>query len=622
MTTKTRSRSKPAKTHRFADWDAWSRHLASRQLPCEAWQAIPWRRLWPLRWAASDVLGASTAGLLDTLEHTTRQPLRGPRTIVDALEPWLAEAPQRRLDAGFGLECLGWAYALPRLASVLPAAPWYELLDFLKQVAQRPEEDRSIGDPLARQMVGGELPVTLGYLFPELESCRAIERRAAARVAGGLKELVDEQGLPLANSLPIARSLLACWTRCGHLFRTGGGVGWDERTWERYRHFVCRTLQCTRPDGTQILTRPPDATKDAPASSRFAACREAWTTGRRDAGPRRRSPASTAQDGSACDELFAAAIRLASDPGVEMLAEQLLSGRKSLGRWSGDFGPLTPAVHSERARTAILRPRWQRGREQLAMVYDGLSLASELSTGTETVWSGNCDPAVVVDGAPLTPVSGWRALCWFSDEDVDYLELELRYRGDWCVQRQMLLARKDRFLYLADALLGERPAQHIDYRLTLPLTEAVRYEPVEETHEGYLVGRQRLGRVLPLAVPEWRTLGADGNLVAVDGRLELRGRGCGSRLYAPLFVDLHPGRLKQPLTWRQLTVAEQLRIQSPSVAVGYRVQVGSEQWLFYRSLAAPANRTVLGQNLTAEFYAVRLGQAGGVDDLIRIECGD
>ena len=61
------------------------------------------------------------------------------------------------------------------------------------------------------------------------------------------------------------------------------------------------------------------------------------------------------------------------------------------------------------------------------------------------------------------------------------------------------------------------------------------------------------------------------------------------------------------------------RDQPAAIAVGYRVQVGRAQWLFYRSLAPPANRSVLGQNLTAEFFAGRWNRDGSITELIRIE---
>ena len=45
-------------------------------------------------------------------------------------------------------------------------------------------------------------------------------------------------------------------------------------------------------------------------------------------------------------------------------------------------------------------------------------------------------------------------LCWVSDDDVDYLELEIEFGEGLRVQRHLLLARHDRFLLLADAVLS------------------------------------------------------------------------------------------------------------------------------------------------------------------------
>lgn len=74
-----------------------------------------------------------------------------------------------------------------------------------------------------------------------------------------------------------------------------------------------------------------------------------------------------------------------------------------------------------------------------------------------------------------------------------------------------------------------------------------------------------------------------------------------------------------PVTWRQLTVAEDRLIVPRDVAVGYRVQIGRAQWLFYRSLAECGNRTLLGQNLVSEFLAARFGRNGIAEPLMEIE---
>ena len=86
-----------------------------------------------------------------------------------------------------------------------------------------------------------------------------------------------------------------------------------------------------------------------------------------------------------------------------------------------------------------------------------------------------------------------------------------------------------------------------------------------------------------------------------------------------MFIDLKTRRFDKELTWRNLTVGERLEIQPGDVAVGYRVQVGRRQWVIYRSLAPPANRTVLGQNLSTEFFIGRFLPNGETEELIQVQ---
>ena len=60
-------------------------------------------------------------------------------------------------------------------------------------------------------------------------------------------------------------------------------------------------------------------------------------------------------------------------------------------------------------------------------------------------------------------------------------------------------------------------------------------------------------------------------------------------------------------------------LQPADVAVGYRVAIGRQQWLVYRSLAKPANRTLLGHNLSTEMLVARFDKSGEVESLIEIE---
>src|SRR5262249_27676705 len=80
-----------------------------------------------------------------------------------------------------------------------------------------------------------------------------------------------------------------------------------------------------------------------------------------------------------------------------------------------------------------------------------------------------------------------------------------------------------------------------------------------------------------------------------------------------------PRRQRRPLTWRRLTVAENLGIVPRDVATAYRIQVGHEQWLVYRSLAKTGNRSVLGHNTLASFACSRILASGETDEILAIE---
>jgi hypothetical protein len=122
---------------------------------------------------------------------------------------------------------------------------------------------------------------------------------------------------------------------------------------------------------------------------------------------------------------------------------------------------------------------------------------------------------------------------------------------------------------------------------------------------------------LPLALPEWRVAGRGGFDATADG-LTLEQQGA-VRLYAPLWIDCDARRIGKPRTWRQLTVADMRTILPPHQAVGYRVQAGLEQWLVYRALDVPRNRTLLGCNVSCEFLLGRVKRSGEVARTLEIQ---
>lgn len=306
------------------------------------------------------------------------------------------------------------------------------------------------------------------------------------------------------------------------------------------------------------------------------------------------------------------------EPRLQKLLSEVLGGGIA-GRASSKQGSLpSPSANSEEAGLAVLRPTWSSPR--LVVDYHSSQLRLALDYGGELLVCGDCNPRLMIDGTPLEPLSRWESTCWVTDDDVDYLELELSLTGDVRVQRHLVFAREDQLVFIADAVLGGPPGV-IDYQLALPLAEGVSVECGDQTRETALVKRgRRRATVLPLGLSEWKGDRSRGELHTGTGVVELRQSAAGAaNLFAPWFIDLEPRRFSRPITWRQLTVAEERQIQPDDAAVGYRVQVGTRQWLFYRSLIACGNRTLLGHNLISEFLAARFSRRGVPETLIEIE---
>lgn len=583
-------------------WTAWSKHLTERGSPAQPDGAIradeaslDWGL--PLEWRPrwTEKFGSGRSGGMD------QQALA-----------WLAEVAGGAPGVEYAMECLAFAHRLPRLTERLSADAWFAVVAHLIDTGHDAATIDSDQHPLLAQLLAGELPLTLAYWFPELTPCRELAHGAKQALSAGLIDLLDGEGLLHGRHFALMRPLAACWTRCRIL---GDGMKkpcFTAAARRQYDDMVRHLLRFARHDGSSMLG--------------FTAAND---------------------DGA----LLQAAVGLGGNAADRAIAALTLPARaRNAGRKPGGEKTLPePAAQSEWAAVAMLRNDWSRTSARLAVTYPGPNVHVELDCGKEVVLNGAWSLDVTLDGQRLTPDSDWEQVCWQTDTDIEYLELQIELNAGVRVQRQIALAREDRFLFLADAVLGEQSGRFA-YRARLPLGTGIGFRPAKESREGYLEGAKRRARVLPLAMPEWRSLWSAGELRAVaadnadsgcygeiqpvsgesDGKpakmrplpsqaLELTHAAEATRLYAPLFFDLHRRRFERPATWRRLTVAAALETQPDDVAVGYRVAMGSRQWLVYRSLAEKANRTLLGHNLSTEALIAQFDRNGEVEPLIEVE---
>lgn len=581
----------PANVTKDDQWSVWSRHLSKRRTPkpladlCQASES-------PLRWGlATDGLTAQGAELLSLVDQLKTKP-NGKSAFdvakaVKSLSVWLKGTRALPQSVGFALECLAVAQLLPAVADEASEEVWWQLVDELWQVTQSASDwgidsEMPPEQGLAQQLLVGELPLTLAYMLPEIRPLYKLRESASESLSEGLVELTNGQGQVRGPYLAVLRPLLACWTRCRALGQQLKKGCWNRKAQDQYAWTVTQSLCLSAADGRPLLGQPNDAS---------------WTP-----------------------EFLASALEQGGDRS-DISAANAIFGKKLTRLIAGKEDNRIPETsdNCEWAGVATMRTEWARNAPAVVVDYSSPELRLEVSSDSERLICGVWDWNTAVDGKLLEPVGSWEETCWFSDEDADYLELSIDLAAGARLERQIMLARDEMFLLLAD-YIHDTGGGEVSHRFRLPLDPAVKFRPENETREGLLTAGKTVARVLPLALSEWRVESHFGELTVDKGHLQLEQQRPGKNLACPLLIDLKRSRASKPCTWRQLTVAQSLEIQPHDIAVGYRAQCGKDQWLIYRSLAAKANRSLLGHNLSSECLVGRfLAPAGEVDELLEIE---
>lgn len=321
--------------------------------------------------------------------------------------------------------------------------------------------------------------------------------------------------------------------------------------------------------------------------------------------------------------IWEAAVKLAGGP-KQLTAALSCVGIKTERRV--DVSELTtsqlPAIshYCDQAGCATMQSDWRHKGSRFAFDFSDNEIFIEaLGPKGQPVLSGEWGVHVELNGQREMQLGDWEEVCWFTDKEVDYIEVEAKFGQKAKVQRQAMLFRKERLLVLADALIGTEDGQWL-LRSSLPLANGTRFEAAQKTREGFinLPGGQR-ALALPLHLPEWRSQLGPGRFESVDDQLNITAETTKSRCFTPVLISLCNRHAKKPFTWRQLTVAENLEIVQRDVAVAYRIQIDKDQWLIYRTLADAARRTALGMHTLSDFFAGRVKNNGDLDTLVEVE---
>lgn len=549
-----------------------------------------------LRQLIADCPVPEVGGLLTTLvKHAGRGAgaARRRARVIAWIENALDEAARRDADATRWTldEASVWAAAwMARNREGEEAVD--RIVDRLVSEARVAAERFATGDTTPACFV-----IALSRLFQDVESCRAHEAAVVAALSGSLAALVAPSGaVALAGSTAMLERVVH-WTGCREVALATGGLPWDEageRLWSAATGVAVRLL---------------------------------GGRGRMLAGAGRRPVEASRPLLDAIDDGGGAGVGV---PGRLRRALRVLRGRRCDGRLpAADF-------HDAEAGLTIMRSGWEPaagGVSGLRVLLDHREATPwlEVAVDDRLLVCGPWKARVRVGGRTREPQEAWTVEAWEPGRKVSFIEISAPLGAGIRLDRHLVVLHRQGIVLAGDAVVARDGGPHggngridaavgqgdaIEYEGTVPLAPELQAEAQAETREVLLADARVRGTVMPLALQEWRAGGA-GSFDAGTGGLVLRQSGPG-RLYAPLWMDCLGHRAAAARTWRQLTVADSRRILAPWQAVGFRVQAGDEQWLVYRALDAPRNRTVLGCNLACDFLVGRIKPRGLVARILEI----
>ncbi|MCA9128935.1 MAG: hypothetical protein KDB22_17735 [Planctomycetales bacterium] len=428
----------------------------------------------------------------------------------------------------------------------------------------------AVGTAASKRTVVAEASAAMDYLAEYLE--RGAENAAPWLVYGAT----------------YLRASLACVLRCRVLADALGLRKWYPPQQKALASLLSHAARWSRPDGTQLLA----AGNCAPKSKSI------WS-----------ALASQAKSNKAM-HLAMALAGIGSVPRGEAKGKSKSAKLPALTHYSRDSAGV------------CMRSDWRNRGGQVAIDFSDSEMCLEaIGSKGEGVLAGEWKTHVELNGQAQLQLDEWEEICWFSDKDVDYLEVETRVGQHCRIQRQIMLLRDDHLLLLADSLLAEESGDWT-FKSQIPLANNTQFLPAKKSHEGFLLQPNGLRFLtLPLFQPEWRTQPGEGKFASEASVLTA---GISSkdrmRFYVPTLISLRSSHALQPFTWRRLTVGEDLQIVSPDEAVAYRVQIGKDQWIIYRTLTPVKRRTALGMHTMADFFVGRFSKKdGSIETMVEVE---
>lgn len=278
--------------------------------------------------------------------------------------------------------------------------------------------------------------------------------------------------------------------------------------------------------------------------------------------------------------------------------------------------------HVEKDRRAVLAAATGESADRMEVEYSQGQVVLSFAVGERPVFAGAWEAELqMADGSAIPAKGAWESVCWHSDSDGDYLELQLQPAEGLRIDRMLFVSRDGEFALLADAVISESGAPAVvNYTTTIPLAAQLTADISTETRERVLKAKGMSARLFPLGLGSDPADGSGGSLEIHGDTLKLEQSIVGGNVWVPLLIDWNSSRAKKPAVWRRLTVSESRVVIGPHQASAARWQCGGEHLLCYRALTTPElARAVLGLHTWYETVVARIPKPGTYTSLVQIE---
>lgn len=439
-----------------------------------------------------------------------------------------------------------------------------------------------------------ELPWLAGVVFSSIKGAEKLRKAGADLLEHELVERTDDQGAPHADLLPRLPMWLAVSTRILQTAERHHISLWDADAAELYRSLIEKTAPLILPDGRIALSHVRVSEPRQFAEAMLQA--SGW-----------------AETAAALRVLFTLPKRGVKRTGSSKIAA---APPPPTPRRAPLEICIAPTNQSDEAAWAVMRTHWGAHADRVTVTHDQPAMNIELTVQGQPVLEGEWY-SEFISGKQTTPFRGeWICVCWQTDQDADYIEMQLFVRGVVRAERQILLSRTRQFCFLAEALADVKSDQ-FTYRTRLPLVAGISGTTGASTREVKLDAGGIPIRVFPIALPDQHVFSTPGKFSA---DLHFQTTASGSAWYNPILIDWSPARRSATAVWKSLTVAEEQKVVKPEIAAGHRIKVGNHQWLIYRSLRQSIEaRSVLGHQTRFETVIGSVENNGDITPLMLVE---